>query len=107
MFYLSQLEIILLFPEPLNYPIFSHIVGLLLFTMAIIQLISLLNLERYIIFPFVVSCERIGFFIIAIMNIVSMPTSVMQILIFISTNLSLGLLTMVAIKLSNLSLRIH
>ncbi|MHA1270682.1 MAG: hypothetical protein ACTSPY_12890 [Candidatus Helarchaeota archaeon] len=107
LFFLPQMEYILLFPEPLNFPIFGHFVGLLLLFMGIIQLISLLNLERFILFLFIISCERICFFIIGIFEIVYMPSSVLQIIIFISIDLFLGLLTFISIKISNLSLKIH
>lgn len=107
LFFLSQMESLLLFPEPLNYPIFAHIMGLFLITLGVIQLISFMNLERFIIIPFIISAERLGFFIIGIINIVYMPESILQIIAFIMIELFLSLMTIVAIKLSRLSLRVQ
>ncbi|MHA1312142.1 MAG: hypothetical protein ACTSQO_14605 [Candidatus Helarchaeota archaeon] len=106
-FFLPQLEYILLITIPLNYPIFAHFLGLLLFTMGVIQLISFLNLERFILLPFIINCERFAFFIIGIVDMFQFPLAIPQILIFISLNLFLSLLTIIAIRISKLSLKLH
>ncbi|MBD3229767.1 MAG: hypothetical protein GF329_16415 [Candidatus Lokiarchaeota archaeon] len=107
LFFLPQMENLLLFPEPLNYPIFAHAMGLFLMTLGVIQLISFLNLERFIIIPFIVCIERIGFFIIGIVNIVYMPESIFQVIAFILIELFLSMMTIISIKLSRLSLRLQ
>jgi hypothetical protein len=102
LFFLPEMENILLI-EPLNYRYFGQIFGLTLLTNGVIQLISFMNMERFILFPFIISIERIVFAVIGFINIILIPT----LLIFIAIQIFLGIVTILSIKLSRLSLRVH
>lgn len=87
--------------EPLNYPIFAHVAGLLAICFGILLCCSYTDPERYLIIAVVSIGLRFALQVILIYDMFLLPFMAGALVSFGLIDLGLAILTLVAIKLKN------